>query len=62
MDSVGPRSECAFAVRKQNHLILKNISVERKCLNQTAHVQDDVTLYVLHMLEGPFSLDLAHIV
>ena len=43
----------AFAVSKQNHWILQNASMENRC-------PDDVNPYILSMLEGSFSLDVAH--
>ena len=29
-------------------------------MNESVHVQDDVNLYILRMLEGTFSLDVVH--
>ena len=51
----------AFAVRKQNHWIQQNSSMENKCPDETAHVQDDVNLHILRMLEGTFSLEASQI-
>ena len=50
----------AFALRKQNHWILQNVSMESKCPDKI-HVQDGVNPYILRMLEGILSLDAAHI-
>ena len=47
----------AFPVRCQNHWILQKVSMESKCPDETAHVQDDVNLHIFRMLKGTFSLD-----
>ena len=50
----------AFAVRKQNHWILENVSMKSECPEKTLH--DDVNPHILRMLKGTFSLEAAHIV
>ena len=45
----------AFSVRKQNHCVLQNVSMESKGPDETVHVQDDVNPHILRMLEGTFS-------
>ena len=47
---------------KESHWILQNVSMESKCLNETTHVQDDVSLYIFLILECMFLLDAAHII
>ena len=49
----------ALAVRKQHHWILKNVSVESKCPDETAHTKDDVNPHILRMLKSAVSLDVA---
>ena len=49
----------AFVVRKQNHWLLQNVSMESKCLDETVYVQDDVNPHILRMLEATGSFDAA---
>ena len=52
----------AFAVHNQNHWKLNNVSIECNVSDETAYVQDDVNRQILHMFEGTFLLDAAHII
>ena len=38
------------------------VTMESKCPDENAHVQDDVNPHILGMLEGAFSLDAAHLI
>ena len=47
----------AFAVHKEKHLILKNVSVESKCSDDISHEQDNVNRHILRLFKGTFSFD-----
>ena len=62
-----PGLACAFAqsdqgirCRKQDYWILKNASMESKCPDETAHVQDYINRSILRMFKGIVSLDAAN--
>ena len=67
MDSEGsdqPVHLCSLImafVRKQNHWILKSVLMQRKCPDETGHMQDDVNPHILRMFKGTFSLDVVHL-
>ena len=38
----------AFTVCKQNQWLIQNLSIDNICQNETAHMQDDLNLHILH--------------
>ena len=54
------QSDQTLRCPKKDHLILQNITMESKCLDETAHVQDVVNLQISHV-QDVVNLQISHV-